>query len=136
MTSFRYAVIESDQAPRDLWLRALVQLPLAISAITDSGGSSIHALVRIDADSKAEWDEVVRGRLKAPLTILGADPQALTAVRLTRLANCLRTETGRWQRLQRLLYLDDEPTDCPICDLAPRDSDTLRAAADRKEATS
>jgi hypothetical protein len=37
VTAWRYAVIESDRAPRNLWLRALVQLPLPIAAITTSG---------------------------------------------------------------------------------------------------
>jgi hypothetical protein len=123
INSFRYAVIESDEAPRDLWLRALVRIPLPIAAITDSGGESIHSIVRVDANSKADWDKIVRGKLLGPLTRLGADPQALTAVRLTRLPNCNREQTGR---LQRLLYLDDNPADVPICQIAPRDPDTLR----------
>lgn len=113
VTSFRYMVIESDDAPRALWLKALARLPLPTASIVDSGGSSIHALVRVDAESKAHWDELVRVKFKQPLTILGADPQALTAVRLTRLANCWRGEKGK---LQRLLYLTDAPTDTPICE--------------------
>jgi hypothetical protein len=114
VTAFRYAVIESDEAPRSLWLKALARLPLPIASIVDSGGSSIHALFRVDATSKADWDEAV-AKLKAPLTRLGADPQAMTAVRLTRLANCIRGETGR---LQKLLYLNAEPDETPICELA------------------
>jgi hypothetical protein len=112
VTSWRYAVIESDKAEPELWLRALVQLPLFVSAIYESGGRSIHALVRIDADSKAEWDRSVRGELLPILATLGADPGALTAVRLTRLPNCRREKTGK---LQRLLYLDSEPNGEPIC---------------------
>lgn len=112
VTSWRYAVVESDKADPDQWLRALVQLPLFISAIYESGKRSIHALVRIDASSKEEWDESVKGELSPILTILGADPGALKAVQLTRLPNCIREETGK---LQRLLYLDPEPTGEPIC---------------------
>jgi hypothetical protein len=82
--------------------------------VVDSGGSSVHALFRIDAESKAQWDEVVRTRFKGPLTVLGADPQAMTAVRLTRLANCWR---GEKRKLQRLLYLNDSANDTPICEL-------------------
>jgi hypothetical protein len=111
VTSFRYAVVESDKADPGQWLRALVQLPLFISAIYESGKRSIHALLRTDAGSKAEWDESVRGELLPILTILGADPGSLTAVRLTRLPNCKREETGK---LQRLLYLDPEPDGEPI----------------------
>lgn len=112
ITSWRYAVVESDEADPELWLRALVQLPLFVSAIYESGGRSIHALVRIDADSKAEWDQSVRGELLPVLATLGADPGALTAVRLTRLPNCRREKTGK---LQRLLYLDSDPDGEPIC---------------------
>lgn len=111
ITSWRYAVVESDKADPDQWLRALVQLPLFISAIYESGKRSIHTLVRIDAGSKAEWDAEVRGELLPILTILGADPGALKAIQLTRLPNCRREATGN---LQRLLYLDPEPDGEPI----------------------
>jgi len=111
ISAWRYAVLESDSAPRELWLRALAQLPLPIAAITESAGSSVHALVRIDASSKSEWDKLVRDRLLPVLTTLGADPGALTAVRLTRLGNCERKEKGQ---VQRLLYLDPEPIGTPI----------------------
>jgi hypothetical protein len=69
----------------------------------------LHALLRVEAQSKASWDELVRGRLLPRLVQLGADPQALTAIRLTRLPNCYRGE-----RLQELLYLDPSPDDDPI----------------------
>ena len=112
VTSWRYCVIESDAAPKDLWLKLLVQLPLPIAAITDSGGNSIHALVRIDADTKPEWDRIVRVELLPDLTRLGADPGALTGVRLTRLPNCRRGEKNAYQQL---LYLDPDPDLTPIC---------------------
>jgi hypothetical protein len=112
VTSWRYSVIESDKANPNEWLRALVRLCLPVSAIYESGKKSIHALVRVDAESKAEWDEIIRGKLLPVLTVLGACSETLTAVRLTRLPNCRREETGQ---LQRLLYLDPEPDDEPIC---------------------
>ena len=46
---------------------------------------------------------------KPKLIYLGADFNALTAVRLTRLPNCYRDD-----RLQELIYLDPAPTDDPI----------------------
>jgi len=106
ITSWRYAVVETDQADRQLWLKALVQLPLPISAIYSSGGKSIHTLVYVQADSKREWDRIIRHELGPILICLGADPGALSAVRLTRLPNCRREQTG--QR-QELFYLDDDP---------------------------
>jgi len=98
VTAWRYLLLESDVAPADQWLKALVQLPLKISAIYSSGGKSIHALVRLDAQSKHGWDQQ-RDQLRALLTPIGADPQAMTAVRLTRLPNVMRGT-----RLQKLLY--------------------------------
>jgi hypothetical protein len=108
ITAFRYAVLESDCQPPEQWLRILVQLPLPIVSITSSGGKSLHALIRVDASSKLNWDQTI-GAIKPRLINLGADPGALTAVRLTRLPNCYRGE-----RFQELLYLDPTPTDDPI----------------------
>jgi len=47
-------------------------------------------------------------RLLGRLCTLGADPKALTAVRLSRLPQCMRGETGK---LQELLYLDPDATE-------------------------
>lgn len=106
--SFRFAVLESDCQPLEQWLRILVQLPLPIVSITSSGGKSLHAIVRVDAHSKTNWDETV-GSIKPKLIRLGADPNALTAVRLTRLPNCYRDD-----RLQELIYLNQNPEGSPI----------------------
>lgn len=129
VTSWRYAVLESDDAVEELWLKALVKLPVPIVAIYSSGGKSVHALIRIDAGDKLTWDLWVRGRnantyTRAAALVdlvcpLGADPAALTGVRLTRLPFCLRegttTKSGyhRYEpaRKQELLYLRYHPLD-------------------------
>ncbi len=124
VTTYRYAVLESDTVPEEQWLKVLMKLPVPIVAIYTSGGKSVHALVRIDAGDKPTWDGMVRGR--APGTFerktalmdlvcpLGADANALTAVRLTRLPFCFREgskpKDGPYRRyetprLQELLYL-------------------------------
>jgi hypothetical protein len=107
IVAWRYALLECDQVPAEkwlpIWLRILVQLPLPIVSLVTSGGSSVHALVRVNARCKAHWDWVVRQGLLPRLVPLGADPQALTAVRLTRLPGCRREQT---QQEQRLLYFD------------------------------
>ena len=108
VTAFRYAVLESDEADADDWLRCLVQMPLRIACICESGGRSIHALVRLDAASKADWDRLM-APLKPVLITLGADRGALSAVRLSRLPQAMRGE-----RCQRLLYLNPQPTGQPI----------------------
>jgi len=122
VTAWRFMVIESDTAPMELWARALVQLPLPIVAIYTSGGKSVHALVRVNASSKQEWD-ALRDDLIPILCPLGADPCAITAVRLTRLPGTLRHGTrGRDGRIQafpraqpqRLLYLNPGASTRPI----------------------
>lgn len=104
VTSFRFAVLECDREPKEkwfpIWLKILVQLPLAIVSITDSAGKSAHALVRVACESKQAWDAFKRETLR-PLVPLGADDAALTAVRLTRLPGCYRGD-----RRQELLYLN------------------------------
>jgi hypothetical protein len=111
VTAWRYMVVESDVAPRDLWLRALVQFELPIVAIYTSGGRSIHALLRLNADSKAHWEEICQ-KFQVQLIRLGACPGSLNAVRLSRLPNCIRGETGS---KQALLYLSPDADSTPIC---------------------
>jgi len=128
VTRWPFLVLESDEAPADLWLRALVQLPVPIVAAYTSGGRSLHALVRVDAESKAAWDSL-RDDLLPVVCPLGADPGALSAVRLSRLPGCLRfgkrDRAGNLQRynaphLQRLVWLDPAAPCAPILDRVPR----------------
>lgn len=106
--AWRYLVLESDEAESVDWARCLVQMPLRIECICDSGGKSIHALVRLDAESKTQWEQAVQ-RMKAVLVTLGADAKALSAVRLTRLPQARRGE-----RMQQLLYLNPRADGSPI----------------------
>lgn len=108
VTSWRYLVLESDIASEEEWLACLVQLPLKIAAIYTSGGKSVHALVRVDARSKAEWDTIA-AQFKPIMVPLGADPAAMTGVRLSRLPGVKRGTT-----LQELLYLNPNPLGAPI----------------------
>ena len=85
-----------------------------------SGGRSVHALVRVDMASKANWD-LLRDWMKPVLTRLGADKGVFSAVRLTRLPGCLRQgreKEGKYERypeprMQKLLFLN------PLADWAP-----------------
>lgn len=100
VTAWRYYVLESDELDAATWLKILANLALPIAAIYTSGGRSVHALLKIEVTGKAEWD-VVRNNLRALVCPLGADPAALTAVRLSRLPGCKRGD-----RLQELLYVN------------------------------
>jgi hypothetical protein len=104
VTSFRHVVLESDVLGEQEWLGVVARMGLAVLALYTSGGKSVHALVRIEAAGKAEFDSWRQVFLHA-LVPLGADPAAITAVRLTRLPGCRRGD-----RLQELLYLDPAAT--------------------------
>lgn len=118
ITSFRYAVLESDCADSSEWFALIAQLPLRIAAIYTSGSRSIHSLIRVDASSKEHWDSII-GPMKRPLKVLGCDSGCLSAVRLTRLPGCHRPEKGGFQKL---LYLAPKPVETPLLDL-PKISD-------------
>lgn len=111
--AWRWMVLESDSAPLRLWLAALVRICPRVAAITSSGGRSVHALVRVDAKSKPQWDDI-RRRLSG-LAVVGADPGALSAVRLTRLPGCLRGD-----KEQKLLYFSPRAEDLTIEEILPR----------------
>ncbi|MDR1305524.1 MAG: hypothetical protein LBK76_09920 [Verrucomicrobiales bacterium] len=110
--SWRYMVLESDEAPAALWLAAVAQLPFRLAALYTSGGRSVHALVQLDALTKSEWD-AEKAALKPGLVTIGADPGALSAVRLTRLPGCWRGEKRRWQKL---LYVNPSPAARPLAE--------------------
>jgi hypothetical protein len=95
------AMEEQAREVPGLWMRFLAQLPLPILAIYSSGGYSLHALVRVDVETKADFDGLLRSHLKRILPVFGADPGAMTPVRLTRLPGCTRGG-----REQRLIYLN------------------------------
>jgi hypothetical protein len=115
LAAYHHLLLESDKAPRDLWLRAVVQIELPILSITESGNKSLHALVRIPATDKASFDEFV-GKRKASMVRLGMDPAAIRAVQLTRLPGVTRNDNSR---CQRLLYLNPNADSTPILRRGP-----------------
>lgn len=128
VSAWRYFVIESDQAKElrkagkiaearkvlILWLAAITQMPLRIAAIYTSGHLSVHALVRVDAPTKSEWDKE-KMSMKQALVQLGADPGSMSAVRLTRLPGCYRAN-----KLQKLLYIQPDPQLRALIEMGPR----------------
>lgn len=77
VVAWRYMLWESDEAPQDQWLNALAQVRMPVVAISTSAGRSLHALVRVDAES---YEEFTRIRIAARecMTELGFDPQSLS----------------------------------------------------------
>ena len=115
VTAFRYMVVESDiEGIEQQWLNLLGQLPLPIVALYTSGGRSVHALLRVNAETKPDWD-AWKDALRPLLTKFGADKGVFSAVRLTRLPTFFRAGTQghdglyvRYEvpREQKLLYLN------------------------------
>lgn len=123
-TRYPYLVLESDVLDPATWLRILVQLSAPIAAVYTSGGKSLHALIQINARTAEEFNLQAKNYKK--LARLGADPAAITAVRLTRLPGCYRrgskNKNGQYTpfdrpRLQELLYLNPTPSATPLQDL-------------------
>lgn len=108
IVSWRYLVLESDVASAQKWMAALVQVPLRIAALYSSGGKSLHALIRVDAANKDEWN-LEKTRISKVMVPLGADPGALRPVQLSRLPGVMRGE-----RMQELLYINPQPKAEPI----------------------
>ena len=104
LVAYEYLLIESDSVELELWLRVLSKLTLPIVSVTTSGSKSAHALVRINAKDRADYLE--KASEIADLVVpLGADPAAMSAVRLTRVPGCERKDTGK---PQKLIYFNPE----------------------------
>ncbi len=99
VAEFRHCLIESDTLPKSEQLRKIRELNLPCSAIVDSGGKSVHAIVKIDAgkDEKLYRERV--GELHAFLEKHGfpVDTACKNPSRLSRIAAV--TRNGNRQRL-------------------------------------
>jgi hypothetical protein len=111
LTGLRHLLIESDKAPRELWLAMVVQMRAPILALYDSGKRSTHAVIRLTATNKAEFLEQAN-YYRRQLIPLGADKNAGNKpVQLSRLPGVVRHEAGK---LQKLLYFAPNGDGQPI----------------------
>ena len=106
--------MEASEMP-GLWMRFLAMSGLPIKAIYSSGGASWHALVEVNQPTKTDFDNYLRNFAKRVLPQIGADPAAMTPVRLTRLPGCTRGGNE-----QKLIYLNPHPDSTPIRDIPKR----------------
>ena len=102
---FRFALVEFDGLSRQDQIAFWLTADLPVSALIDSGGKSIHGLVRVDVPDRRTWERAIEGGLFDYLTPIGADPACRNEARLSRLPGHFRAEKGRWQRI---LYLAPE----------------------------
>ena len=73
---YPYLLLESDEAPRELWLRAMVQVKLPVVCIVTSAGRSLHALVKIGCNTHEEWLDLAN-IVRDTMARIGCDAQAL-----------------------------------------------------------
>ena len=77
-----------------------------IVALVDSGGKSIHAILKVDAPNREAWErDIEQGLFSRVLVPLGCDAACRNEARLSRLPGHYRAEKNAWQKL---LYLDPE----------------------------
>lgn len=102
VSAHRLVLVESDSMPEDAQRDLILGLCLPVAAMTESGGKSVHALVRVDADGPRHYAERVASLFSfCEAHGLKVDPACKNPARLTRLAGAERGE-----RTQRLLYLN------------------------------
>lgn len=109
ITAFRVALLEFDKIPAALQLSIFSKLPLPIAAILTSGGKSIHAWVRIDADDHPDYEASVV-RIREAIRRFGIDRQNKNPSRLSRLPGVRRIHGASGDGRQRLIYLNPNPT--------------------------
>ena len=109
---FRFAVAEMDNLSKPDQLAFWWGFRTApIVALIDSGGKSIHAILRVDCATRADWEQEIEGKLfPRVLCPLGCDPACRNESRLSRLPGHFRREKNAWQRL---LYLNPDPEGNP-----------------------
>lgn len=109
VAGFLYAVAEFDGMSKADQLALWWGFRSApIVALIDSGGKSVHAILRVECETRADWEREVEGKLfPRVLCPLGCDAACRNEARLSRLPGHYRAEKQAWQRL---LYLNPEGT--------------------------
>ena len=109
VAGFLYAVAEFDGMSKAEQLAFWWGFRSApITALIDSGGKSIHAILRVDCESRDEWEREIEGKLFPRVLVpMGCDAACRNEARLSRLPGHYRREKDAWQRF---LYLNPEGT--------------------------
>lgn len=106
VTAYRYALVESDEVPKDRQRGMIEALGLPVAAMVDSGGKSVHAIVRVDAPDLEEY----RRRVNLLYDYcskkgFAVDQQNKNPSRLSRLPGVVRSGGKQW-----LMMADERPT--------------------------
>lgn len=110
--SHRFVMIESDTLTIEQQLSIYAKLRLPLAAIIHTGGDSVHAWFKIDAQDAEEY-ELICTRIYAVVSPIGFDKANKNPSRLSRLPGVPRKIGGKGLP-QHLCYLDPSP---PALDL-------------------
>lgn len=103
VTEYRHALVECDGIPVEEQASKIRALRLPCAAIVESGNKSLHAVVRVGARDRAEYDERVRYLYDAcEANGLPVDRSCKNPGRMTRLPGA-----RRGPRVQRLVATDE-----------------------------
>ena len=105
----RFCLLECDALAPALQLALFAHLALPIPALVKSGGRSIHAWVRVNAENAEAYRETVQAILKR-LQPFGVDQANKNPSRLARLPGAQRSIGRVGDGRQRLLYLAPNQT--------------------------
>ena len=137
VAAHRHVLVEMDaddrgqQIPLDVQYGALLASQLPIASIVYSGNKSLHALVRVDAASKDEFDQrkaIAYAKIKR---FVRSDPKVGNPSRLSRLPGAIRninapTESPEY-KAQTLLALNVGPSSwAEYEDLHPEEEPSLK----------
>jgi RecA-family ATPase len=103
VTAFRHVLVESDKMSKERQERILRDSGLPIAALIDSGAHSVHAWVRVDAESPEEFHER-REKVWTSLPGFEIDPANRNPSRYSRCPGGLRGDA-----VQRLLAVNLGP---------------------------
>lgn len=93
ITSFKYALVESDSIDIGKQLSIIHQIELPVAAVVYSGSKSIHAIVKIEANDSKEYKERVAYLYKiCDKNGLEVDNQNKNPSRLSRMPGVIRGE--------------------------------------------
>ena len=127
VTSFRYALVESDAIPVEQQLALYQKLQLPIAALVHSGGKSLHAIVHVDAADRREYRQRVDtlydllNKNGLPVDVQNSNPSRLSRLpgvtRNGKEQTLLAVNTGRKSWADWLDFMEGLSTDLP--DMTP-----------------
>ncbi len=107
---FKYCLIESDSMPIDDQAKIIRSLELPVAALVHSGGKSVHAIVKVDAADRKQYDERVRHIIEiCNANGLEVDTSNKNPARLSRLPGCERGDQRQYliaTNIGRADYMD------------------------------